>query len=37
MMRHGIPTAAYATFDDKDAAVCYVKEKGAPIVVKEDG
>ena len=34
MMRHGIPTAAY---DDKDAAVCYVKEKGAPIVVKEDG
>ena len=28
MMRHGIPTAAYATFDDKDAAVCYVKEKG---------
>ena len=34
MMRHGIPTA---TFDDKDAAVCYVKEKGAPIVVKEDG
>ncbi len=37
MMRHGIPTAAYATFVDKDAAVCYVKEKGAPIVVKEDG
>ena len=37
MMRHGIPTAAYATFDDKDAAVCYVKEKGAPIVIKEDG
>lgn len=37
MMRHGIPTAAYATFDDKDAAVCYIKEKGAPIVVKEDG
>ena len=37
MMRHGIPTAVYATFDDKDAAVCYVKEKGAPIVVKEDG
>ena len=35
--RHGIPTAAYATFRDRDAAVAYVRTKGAPIVVKADG
>ena len=37
MVKHGIPTAAYATFDNEEDAVAYVKEQGAPIVVKEDG
>lgn len=37
MKKYNIPTAAYETFDDYEKAVCYVKEKGAPIVVKEDG
>ena len=37
MQRHGIPTAAYATFSDAAAAHDYVKRQGAPIVVKADG
>ena len=37
MKRHGVPTADYAEFDSADAAVAYVREKGAPIVVKADG
>ena len=37
MKKYNIPTAAYETFDDYEKAVCYVKKKGAPIVVKEDG
>ena len=37
MVKHGIPTAAYATFDNEEDAVAYVKAQGAPIVVKEDG
>ena len=37
MARNDIPTAAYATFDDADAACAYVEEQGAPIVVKADG
>lgn len=37
MKKYNIPTAAYETFDNYEKAVCYVKEKGAPIVVKEDG
>ena len=37
MQRHGIPTAAYATFDDVAAAHAYVDQQGAPIVVKADG
>lgn len=32
-----IPTAAYARFNDAPAAKAYLKEKGAPIVVKADG
>lgn len=32
-----IPTAEYERFKDADAAIAYVKEKGAPIVVKADG
>ncbi|KZM51585.1 phosphoribosylamine--glycine ligase [Labrenzia sp. OB1] len=33
----GIPTAGYGRFDTRDAALAYVREKGAPIVVKADG
>jgi phosphoribosylamine--glycine ligase len=37
LARHGIPTAFYAVHTDVDAALAYVREKGAPIVVKADG
>ncbi len=37
MLRHGIPTAAYATFTDAKLAHDYVNEQGAPIVIKADG
>lgn len=37
MRRHGIPTAAYASFTDAAAAHNYVRAQGAPIVVKADG
>src|SRR5690606_2523629 len=37
LARHGIPTAFYAVHSDVDAALAYVREKGAPIVVKADG
>ncbi|MDY0211567.1 MAG: phosphoribosylamine--glycine ligase [Desulfuromonadaceae bacterium] len=37
MLKYSIPTAAYAAFTDRDAAVAYIKEHGAPIVVKADG
>lgn len=37
MARHGIPTAAYATFTDAAAAHEYLRNHGAPIVVKADG
>ncbi len=37
MKKYDIPTAEYRTFSDRDAAVAYLKEKGAPIVVKADG
>ncbi len=33
----GIPTAAWARFDDADAAIAYIRAQGAPIVVKADG
>lgn len=32
-----IPTAAYATFTNADDALAYVREQGAPIVIKADG
>lgn len=35
--RHNIPTAAYARFKSVDKAVEYIKEQGAPIVIKTDG
>jgi phosphoribosylamine--glycine ligase len=37
LARHGIPTAAYATFSELDPAISYLRERGAPIVVKADG
>ena len=35
--RHVIPTAAYGRFTDADKAKAYIREQGAPIVVKADG
>lgn len=37
LLRHGIPTAACAVFEDIAKAEAYIDEKGAPIVVKADG
>ncbi|MDX1456153.1 MAG: phosphoribosylamine--glycine ligase [Marinobacter sp.] len=37
LARQNIPTAAYANFTDVDQALAYVREQGAPIVVKADG
>ncbi len=33
----GAPTAKYASFDDANAAKSYIRDQGAPIVVKADG
>ncbi|OEU76359.1 MAG: phosphoribosylamine--glycine ligase [Desulfuromonadales bacterium C00003093] len=37
MVRYNIPTAAYRSFTEHTAAVAYIREQGAPIVVKADG
>jgi phosphoribosylamine--glycine ligase len=37
LARHGIPTAQYQSFTEIDPALAYLREKGAPIVVKADG
>ncbi|MDE1237388.1 phosphoribosylamine--glycine ligase [Vibrio aestuarianus] len=37
LARHKIPTGAYANFTEIDPALAYVREQGAPIVVKADG
>ena len=37
LARHNIPTAAYGNFTDLYAAIAYIKQQGAPIVVKADG
>ena len=37
MKKYNIPTAAYEIFTDKDKALSYVEQQGAPIVVKCDG
>jgi len=37
LRRRGIPTAFYAVHTDVDAALDYVRRKGAPIVIKADG
>lgn len=37
MKKYHVPTAAYASFTDGEATKAYIKEQGAPIVVKADG
>ena len=37
MKKYGIPTAAYESFDDAAAALCYLETAEMPIVVKADG
>lgn len=37
LARHHIPSAAYGNFTDMEAAIAYIKQQGAPIVVKADG
>jgi len=37
LARHNIPSAEYQTFTNQAAAIDYVRDKGAPIVVKADG
>ena len=37
LARHGIPTAYYAVHTEVAPALAYIREKGAPIVIKADG
>ncbi|WP_417474441.1 phosphoribosylamine--glycine ligase [Luteimonas mephitis] len=37
LARHGIPTAHYAVHTHVEDALEYIREKGAPIVIKADG
>lgn len=37
MQKYSIPTAAYEVFNDPDSARRFVKDFGAPVVVKADG
>lgn len=37
MKKYGVPTAAYETFDDADAAIAYLETADMPIVLKADG
>ncbi len=37
LAKHNIPTAAYQVFTEIPPAVAYIKEMGAPIVIKADG
>jgi len=37
MQRHGIATAAFGQFTEVEEAVRFIREQGAPIVVKADG
>ncbi len=37
LARHQIPTAEYQNFTEVEPALAYLREKGAPIVVKADG
>ncbi len=37
LARHNIPSAAYGNFTNEAEAITYIKQQGAPIVVKADG
>ena len=37
LARHNIPTGSYANFTELEPALAYLREHGAPIVVKADG
>ena len=37
LARHRIPTAFYSVFTEVEPALAYLRDKGAPIVVKADG
>ncbi|MBD3879933.1 MAG: phosphoribosylamine--glycine ligase [Quinella sp. 1Q5] len=37
MKKYNIPTAAFEVFDNPDDAKAYIREQGAPIVIKADG
>ncbi|WP_370427016.1 phosphoribosylamine--glycine ligase [Actinobacillus pleuropneumoniae] len=37
LARHQIPTAEYQNFTEIEPALAYLKQKGAPIVIKADG
>lgn len=37
LARHNIPTAAYRNFSKLQPALAYIREQGAPIVIKADG
>lgn len=37
LARHNIPTAVYQNFSELEPALAYIREQGAPIVIKADG
>lgn len=37
LARHAIPTARYRNFTEIEPALAYIREQGAPIVIKADG
>ncbi len=37
LARHNIPTGNYQNFTELDPALAYIREQGAPIVIKADG
>jgi phosphoribosylamine--glycine ligase len=37
LARHAIPTAEYQNFTEVEPALAYLRQKGAPIVIKADG
>jgi phosphoribosylamine--glycine ligase len=37
LARHGIPTAEYRVFTELEPAAAYIRDQGAPVVVKADG
>lgn len=37
MKKYGVPTARYETFEREEDAIKFIKEVGAPIVIKADG